>query len=100
MSEMECKTCLYESTIEALKNDADRNSEQHREFYGKFNELNTALAINSERYTNVLAGINELKTAVNELKEKPAKRWDNVVMTIISCLATGVVAFILARVGM
>lgn len=99
-NEKKCSDCIYESIIEELKRDADRNSDQHREFYNKFNEQSTAIKISEERYTNLLSCLNEIKVAVNELKEKPAKRWDSVVMTIISCLVTGVIAFFLARIGM
>lgn len=106
-NEKKCSDCIYESIIEELKRDADRNSDQHREFYNKFNEQDKAIAISDERYTNLLQSMNRLENSINnisicltDLKDKPAKRWDNVVTTIISCIVTGVIAFFLARIGM
>lgn len=99
MSDTECKSCIHESTIAELRKDSERNSEQHREFYKKLGELDTSIVLANERYSNVLAGINELKLSVNELKDKPAKKWDSVAMTIISCIVTGIVIFLLSKVG-
>lgn len=85
---LECnENCPYKEVIEDLKKDSERNSAQHREFYDKFMDTQTKIAISEERYTNLLNLMMEVKTTVNELKDKPAKRWDNVVMYII----TGVV---------
>lgn len=40
--------------------------------------------------------VDNLKADVDEIKSKPAKRWD----TIIAALITGVVGFLLAKFGM
>lgn len=103
----ECHTtCPYETLIEELKRDAERNSEQHREFYNKFNAQATAIAISEERYTNLLSTMNRLEESVNkisasldEIKQKPAKRWDSTVATIISCIVTAIVVFMLSKIG-
>lgn len=101
-----CSGCIYESIIEELKRDAERNSEQHREFYNKFNAQATAIAISEERYTNLLNTMGRLEGAVNrigasldEIKQKPAKRWDGAVTTIISCVITALVVFMLSKIG-
>lgn len=102
-----CASCMYESQIAELKRDAERNSEQHREFYSKFNAHATSIAISEERYNNLLTVISEVKTSVEELNksikeinDKPGKRWESIVTTIISCIVTGVVVYMLARVGL
>ena len=44
--------------------------------------------------------IGELKTVVNELKDKPAKRWEGVVTAILSAIVAAIVAayFVLPKV--
>lgn len=93
-----CSTCPYESTIEELKRDSDRNSTQHREFYNKFSQQSTQLAISEERYNNLISVVTDVKTSiqgvqtsVDELKQKPAKKWDNVT----SCVITSIVGLVL-----
>ena len=78
--------CIHAVEIEALKDDMKRNSEQHREFYDKFTDLTTKQAIADERYNNILAVQNDIKSTVTELKEKPAKRWDSITLTVITTI--------------
>ena len=122
MSE-DCKNCPYEAIIEELRRDATRNSEQHREFYNRFNEQEKAIAISEERYNNLLTCITEVKDTLNmlssnvqslvtisnrvdsledtikEIKDKPAKRWDNVVNYIITAVIGIVLGFIATHLG-
>lgn len=102
-----CNGCIYDSVIEELRRDAERNSEQHREFYQKFNVQATQIAISEERYTNLLSTMNRLEESVNkisdsldEIKQKPAKRWDALIMTALGCVVTAVVTFMLTTMGM
>ena len=37
---MDCEVCRSEHRIKSLEEDRDRNSNQHREFYSKFEEVN------------------------------------------------------------
>jgi len=83
--------CKYKNEIEELKRDSARNSEQHREFYKKFNESNIKIALSEERYNNLLTLMSEIKTTLTEIKDKPAKRWD----LVISCIITGLVGGII-----
>ena len=63
--------------------------------------LNTvnALARSVDRQTVVLEqqgkDLNRLQTDVNEIKAKPSKRWDTVIVAII----TAIVGFALAKLG-
>lgn len=87
-------TCQFESQIAELKRDAERNSEQHREFYNKFNDLTTKQAIADERYNNILAVTNETKSILTELKEKPAKKWDNLSWFVITSVVGIVIGYV------
>lgn len=102
-----CVSCPYEAIIEELRRDSERNSEQHREFYDKFNSQETAIAISTERYNNLLQVISEVKASIDkinasiqEINAKPGRKWDSAVATVISCLVAGVVGFMLSKVGL
>lgn len=101
MSEMNCKDCPYESVIEELRRDSQRNSEQHREFYANFSAQEKALAISGERYTNLLSMIGDIKTSVekmstsiSEMKEKPAKKWEQVTAYVLTCIVGLVIGYL------
>ena len=42
----------------------------------------------------------KLTQEVEEIKEKPAKRWDNVVGVFITAVATAIITFLLTRLGL
>ena len=52
----------------------------------QMNDATTSIEIKQ-----ILAGISELKTSVSELKEKPAKRWDKIIISGISALVSGAI---------
>lgn len=43
--------------------------------------------------------VDSLKTDVDEIKAKPAKRWDSVVTLIITTVGGALLGFLLARIG-
>lgn len=44
--------------------------------------------------------VDSLKTDVDEIKAKPAKRWDNVVGIVISVVITALVTYVLTAAGL
>ena len=44
--------------------------------------------------------MDKLTQEVEEIKEKPAKRWDSVVGIFITAVATAIVTFLLTRLGL
>ena len=91
-------SCDSALIIAELRRDAERNSEQHREFYAKFNELDKKQAIQEERYTNILQTVSETKDIVTDLKDKPTKRWETVITSIITSLVGLLIGFLLSGV--
>lgn len=41
----------------------------------------------------------EMKTDVKQIKEKPAKRWDNMAEKVLNLITAAVVAWMLAQIG-
>lgn len=44
--------------------------------------------------------MDKLTQEVEEIKEKPAKHWDNVVGVFITAVATAIITFLLTRLGL
>lgn len=44
--------------------------------------------------------MDKLTQEVEEIKEKPAKRWDNVVGVFITAVATAIITFLITRLGL
>ncbi len=44
--------------------------------------------------------VDKLTSEVEEIKEKPAKRWDSVATVIITAIATAIVTFALTQLGL
>ena len=44
--------------------------------------------------------IDKLTGEVDEIKEKPGKKWESVVTVVITAVVTGVVTFLLTRMGL
>lgn len=91
----ECVNCVHSAEIRELQKDAERNSKQHKEFYNEISNMKQGMAVSDERYNNLLSVMNEVKTAVSDLKEKPAKKWDSVSMYVITAIIGGVIGFLL-----
>lgn len=63
-------------------------------------ELVSTVKVLAVREENVETDVKEIKNDVKSLTEKPAKRWDSVVNTIITTIVAAIVGFMLARLGM
>lgn len=63
-----------------------------------------ALAISVERQTMALDRANDniraLQSDVDELKARPAKRWDGIVTTAITAVVTAIITFLLTWNGL
>ena len=44
--------------------------------------------------------VDKLTSEIEEIKEKPAKRWDSVATVIITAIATAIVTFVLTQLGL
>jgi hypothetical protein len=54
----------------------------------------------AEQLKNVNTSVSALTGEVEELKEKPAKRWDGLVDKIITVIVAALVGFLLAKIGL
>lgn len=89
---MTCESCRNEDRIKALEQDSLRNQQTHKEFFSKFEESRTADAVTQERYQQILQTMSEVKEDVKALKEKPAKRWEQVINIVLQWAILGLLA--------
>lgn len=99
--------CEMKTRIEALEKETEKHREDHRKFYERFNALEKSAAITEERYEKIREDTKEIKESIKknndsiqELKDKPGKRWESVVEKAIWAFCAAVIAFLLAKVGL
>jgi hypothetical protein len=63
-------------------------------------QLATSVAVMAEQMKTMNTSVATLASEVEEMKDKPAKRWDNLVDKIIWAFAGAVLAYIIARIGL
>lgn len=63
-------------------------------------ELTGTVKVLAVREQNVENDVKEIKNDVKALTNKPAKKWENLSEKIILTIASAVVGFILARIGL
>ena len=61
-------------------------------------ELVSTVKVLADREARVEDDVTEIKTDVKELKEKPVKRYDTVITTIITALCSGLVGYVLSLI--
>lgn len=89
---------LQETTDRSLRNEGRiKKLETENEV---LHNLATSVAVMAEQMKTMNTSVANLTGEVEELKEKPAKRWDNLVTQIISIIAAAVVGFVFAKFGL
>lgn len=82
---MECEKCLNEQRIIALEQDKERNSEQHKEFYGQLKDIAVSEGRKEERensrdlrMSNLVQMVTDVQLAIKEIQNRPLKDVDKV----------------------
>lgn len=63
-------------------------------------QLATSVAVMAEQMKTMNTSVLTLATEVEELKDKPGKRWDSLIDKIIWAVAGAVLTYILASIGL
>lgn len=89
---------LQETTDRSLRNEGrikkleDENSVLH--------QLATSVAVMAEQMKGLNKSVSALTEEVECIKEKPAKKWDDLVSKVIMTIVAAVVGFLLAQIGL
>ena len=54
----------------------------------------------AEQLNTMNSNVTTMKTELEELKDKPAKRWDSLVDKIVWAVAAALIGFALAQIGL
>ena len=65
-----------------------------------FGDLISTVKVLADREARVEADVGEIKETVQEIKEKPSKRWEGVVTNAICTVIGIVIAYIFMKLGM
>ena len=88
-----------EEKVKQLEKRADENDVEHKEILNRLNEKDIADALMRQQLDTVIKTTNRIEQKIDEQTEKPIKRWDNIVNTIItvmvSAIAGGLIGLIL-----
>lgn len=63
-------------------------------------QLVASVAVLATEQKQLKFDVTEIKADVKALADKPGKRWDALVGTVIAALVAGVIGYMLARVGL
>ena len=74
--------------------------DEHENKISKLSEFYVALTKVNDKVDTIDSDVKEIKTDLHEIKEKPTKRYEQVVGYILSALVGGIIAFIFAKIGL
>ena len=91
--------CVSIARVEALERAVEAQKEHsslaHSKIYDRLRTLENDMAKIATQYDNIVDRLASISADLNAIKDRPAKRWETVAAAII----TGVVGFLLARLG-
>lgn len=93
------KDCPLVPRVEALEDANKQHSATHREVFDRLRALETENAVQNAHWKNADEKLDKLTEMVEELNSKAGKRWDKLAETVLVAIVTGVVCFLLGRLG-
>lgn len=105
-SDEEAINVTQEEIIKGLAEIQQRaKSNTHRidvleEAQANLNKLVTSVAVIAEKQTQMETGIDEIKSDVKKLTDKPGNRWESVVTVGLTAIVSGLIAYIFFRLGL
>lgn len=100
---MECEHgCLNEhrfTEIERyIQEMQSKQSERHKEFYRRIGDLEQKTALYSNDLDHIKATVDEMNNNLKILMAVPSKRYDTIVVCVITAIVSAVVGFMLSGV--
>ena len=94
--------CVNEHRIKNLEEDLrefkERNSKDHKEFYNRLEDVEKDMVSSKSDREHINAKLDEISTDVKSLTEKPAKRYEMIVTSILTAIIGALAGFILSGV--
>ena len=94
--------CVNEHRIKNLEEDLrefkERNSKDHKEFYNRLEDVEKDMVSSKSDRAHINAKLDEISNDVKSLAEKPAKRYETIVTSVLTAIIGALVGFILSGV--
>lgn len=89
---------LQETTDRSNRNEGRIKKLEHESEV--LHQLATSVAVMAEQMKGVNQKVTTIADEVEEIKSKPAKRWDSIVEKILTVVIAALVGYVLARLGL
>ena len=89
---------LQETTDRSLRNEGRIKKLENEN--NVLHQLATSVAVMAEQLKSMNQSVTALTSEVEEMKEKPGKRWEGLVDKIIWAVAAALLGFVLAKIGL
>ena len=86
---------LQETTDKANRNEGRIKKLEHENEV--LHQLATSVAVMAEQMKGLNKNVNTLASEVEEIKDKPAKRYDSIVTAIITALISAIIGFVVGK---
>ncbi|HEX3026303.1 MAG TPA: hypothetical protein VHR42_03635, partial [Clostridia bacterium] len=83
--------------VETLSVRVDKLERDTAELFEKTNTAAVSLAAVNEKLNSLLVTLGEVKQAVSNLRDIPAKRLENILKALATAVLSGITGYILAR---
>lgn len=94
--------CANEHRIKSLEEDfrefRERNSKDHKEFYNRLENTEKDMVSSKADREHINVKLDEISADVKSLAEKPAKRYETIVTSVLTAIIGALVGFILSGV--
>lgn len=94
--------CVNEHRIKNLEEDLrefkERNSKDHKEFYNRLEDVEKDMVSSKSDREHINTKLDEISIDVKSLAEKPAKRYETIVTSVLTAIIGALVGFILSGV--
>lgn len=87
-------------SIEQRSKSNSKRLDEHDKKLGELSDMYVALTKVDNKVENVKQDVSEIKQDIKDIKEKPSKRLDQIIGYILAALISGLIGFILIRLGM
>lgn len=85
--------------VESRSKSNTKRLDKVEKWQADFGDLISTVKVLADREARVEKDVGEIKEAVQEIREKPGKRWEGVVDKIVFTVIGGVVTFLLVKLG-
>lgn len=90
------KAALLEKQLAEYR---EHSRKDHVEMFDRIRMLEISQAETKTQYGQIMESLGAVRADINDLKSKPAKRWDTIVDKVLIGVIGAIVVYIMAQIG-